>query len=188
MGWEVQHFQDVEVIRHNGEVPGYTTDMFLVPEKNIAVAMVMNTYSPMLGIRASRLPGSVLRILLGQEIIPGNEFLYMRIIYGLVMLIPVLQIIVVLTTLCRFRSLRKSAQPPMPLQIARYIALPLIWNAVIAYVLLVTLPGNFGADIPTMILFQPDVGWVAVFSGTFAIVWGFLRTSLFLRSQRDAML
>ncbi|HNE03854.1 MAG TPA: serine hydrolase domain-containing protein [Anaerolineales bacterium] len=184
MGWEVQHFQDVEVIRHNGEVPGYTADMFLVPEKNIAVAMVMNTYSPMLGIRASRLPSSVLRILLGQEIIPGNEFLYMRIIYGLVMLIPVLQIIAVLTTLRRFLSLQKSAQSSMPLQ----IALPLIWDAVIAYVLLVTLPGNFGADIPTMILFQPDVGWTAVLSGVFAIVWGFLRTSLFLRSQRDAML
>lgn len=184
MGWEVQHFQDVEVIRHNGEVPGYTADMFLVPEKNIAVAMVMNTYSPMLGIRAARLPSSVLRMLLGQEIIPGNEFLYMRIVYGLVMLIPVLQIIAVLTTLRRFRSLRKSAQSSMPLQ----IALPLVWNFIIAYVLLLTLPNTFGADIPTMILFQPDVGWTAVLSGVFAIVWGFLRTSLFLRSQRDAVL
>ena len=36
MGWEVQHFQDVKVIRHNGEVPGYTADMFLVPQNNLA--------------------------------------------------------------------------------------------------------------------------------------------------------
>jgi CubicO group peptidase (beta-lactamase class C family) len=88
MAWEVQHFQDVEVIRHNGQVPGYTTDMFLVPQKNIAVAMVMNTYSPMLGIRVSRIPSSVLRMLLGQAVIPGYEFPYMRIVYALVLLIP----------------------------------------------------------------------------------------------------
>src|SRR6266508_5860941 len=90
MAWEVQHFQDVEVIRHNGQVPGYTADMFLVPGKNLAVAMVMNTFSPMLGIRVQRVPSSVLRMLLGQEVIPGYEFLYMKIIYALVMLIPLL--------------------------------------------------------------------------------------------------
>ena len=49
MGWEVQQYQDVQVIGHNGAVPGYTTDMFLVPEKDLAVAMVMNTYSPNVG-------------------------------------------------------------------------------------------------------------------------------------------
>ncbi|KAA0271889.1 MAG: class A beta-lactamase-related serine hydrolase [Chloroflexi bacterium] len=178
MGWEVQHFQDVEVIRHNGEVPGYTTDMFLVPEEDMAVAMVMNTYSPMLGIRISRLPSSVLRMLLGQEIIPGNEFLYMRIVYALVMLIPVIHIIAVLTTTRRIRSWRKSVQSPTQVQIVRHVALPLVWNIVIAYVLLVTLPNTFGANIPTMILFQPDVGWVAVVSGIFAIVWGVVGTCI----------
>ncbi|MBE0684237.1 MAG: beta-lactamase family protein [Anaerolineales bacterium] len=178
MGWEVQHFQDVGVIRHNGEVPGYTADMFLVPQKNLAIAMVMNTYSPMLGIRLSRLPSSVLRMLLGQEIVPGNEFLFMRIIYAVVMLIPLLHIIAVLTTLRRNRSLRKSMRQPTRMQIARSIVLPLIWNAAIAYVLLVTLPSTFEANISTVILFQPDVGWVAAISGIFAIVWGIISTEI----------
>ena len=80
MGWEVQQYQNVQVIGHNGAVPGYTTGMFLVPEKDLAVALVMNTYSPMLGIRVSRVPSSVLRMLLGQEIIPGYEFPYMQIV------------------------------------------------------------------------------------------------------------
>jgi len=34
MGWEVQEYQDVHVIGHNGAVSGFTTGMFLVPEKN----------------------------------------------------------------------------------------------------------------------------------------------------------
>ena len=77
MAWEVQHFQDVEVIRHNGAFPGYKTDMFLVPQKSMAVVMVMNTYSPMLGVRISRVSSSVLRMLLDQEVIPGDEFPFM---------------------------------------------------------------------------------------------------------------
>ena len=178
MGWEVQHFQDVEVIRHNGEVPGYSADMFLVPQKNFAVAMMMNTYSPMLGIRVSRLPSSVLRMLLGQSVIPGFEFLHMQILYALVMVIPFLHIIGVFATFRSIRFWRGNSQPPTQMQIGRDVALPLIWNAVIAYVLLVTLPSTFGADIPTVILFQPDVGWVAAISGIFAILLGVIITCI----------
>ena len=185
MGWEVQHFQDVEVIRHNGQIPGYTTDMFLVPQQDIAVAMVMNTYSPMLGVRVSRLPSSVLRMLLGQEIIPGYEFPHMRIIYALVMLTPVLHIVAVLATLRSARSWRRSIQLRTWMQVARSIALPLIWNAAIAYVLLVMLPRAFDANISTVILFQPDVGWVSVNSGLFAIVWGVISTSIGISMLRQ---
>jgi CubicO group peptidase (beta-lactamase class C family) len=178
MGWKVHHFQDVEVISHNGEVPGYTTDMFLVREKNMAIAMIMNTYSPMFGIRVSRVPSNVLRMLLGQATIPGNEFLYMQIIYALVMLIPAVNIIAVVVTFRRVRFWRRSTQLPNQVQVTRYFAILFIWNAAIAYVLLVTLPTAFEANISTVILFQPDVGWVAVVSGVFAIVWGVISTGI----------
>ena len=144
-----------------GQFPGYTTDMFLVPQKHIAVAMVMNTYSPMLGVRVSRVPSSVLRMLLGQEIIPGNEFRDMRMIYALVMLVPFLHVLAVVSTFRRIRFGRQGRRLSPWIPIARHIGLPLIWNAAIAYVLLVKLPSAFGADLSTVILFQPDVGWVA---------------------------
>src|SRR5688572_21143962 len=178
MGWEVQLFQDVEVIRHNGAVPGYTTDMFLVPQKDLAIAMVLNTYSPMLGIRVSRIPANVLRILLAQPTIPGNEFLYMQIIYAVVMLIPLLHLIAVLATFRRIRYWRTSAQHPTQTQMVLFIALPLIWNAIIAYILLILLPSAFDANLGTLVLFQPDVGWIAIMSGIFAIGWGLLRTGI----------
>ena len=148
--------------------------------------LVMNTYSPMLGVRVSRLPNSVLRILLGQEIIPGYEFPYMRIVYALVMLIPLLHLIAVLTTFRRIRFWRRSTQLPTQMQIARYIALPLIWNTAIAYILLVTLPGVFGAKMSVILLFQPDVGWVAIISGFFAVGWGLLRTGIVISTLRQS--
>ncbi|HEX9331833.1 MAG TPA: serine hydrolase domain-containing protein [Anaerolineales bacterium] len=187
MGWEVQHFQDVEVIRHNGAIPGYTTDMFLVPEKNLAVAMVMNTFSPMLGIRVSRVPSSVLRMLLGQPVVPGYEFRYMQIVYAGVMLVPLLQLIAVAITFRRLRSWQMNRQRLTQWQAARFIALPLIWNALLAYVLLILLPIAFGADLPAILLFQPDVGWVAVISGIFAIVWEVINTSIGLSMWRQTV-
>ena len=179
MGWEVQHFQDVEVIRHNGQVPGYTTDMFLVPQKHIAIGMSMNTYSPMLGVRVARLPSSVLRMMFDQEVIPGYEFPHMRIIYALVMLVPLLHLIAVLATFRRIRYWRTNhAQRLTRSETVRFIALPFLWNIVIAYVLLIFLPMTFGANMRAMILFQPDVGWIEVIGGIFALVWGFLRTGI----------
>jgi len=188
MAWEVQHFQDVEVIRHNGQVPGYTTDMILVPQKHMAIAMVMNTFSPMFGVRVARLPSSVLRMLLGQEVIPGYEFPYMRVIYALVMLVPLLHLIAVLATLRRVRSWRSSVQLPTRMQVARYITLQVIWNAAIAYALLVALPIAFEANISTVILFQPDVGWVALVSGIFAIVWGVISTVIGISTLRQTVM
>jgi len=178
MGWEVQHFQDVQVLAHDEAVSGYTTVMFLVPEKNLAIAMVMNTYSPMLGFRVSRLPGNILRMLLGQVTIQLNEIRFRQIIYVLVMLIPLLHFLAVVMTLQRVRSWRSGSLLSPQTQIVRYVALPLIWNAAIAYVLLVTLPKAFEVDISTMILLQPDVSWVAAISGVFAIVWGMISTGI----------
>jgi CubicO group peptidase (beta-lactamase class C family) len=187
MGWEVQHFQDVEVIRHNGAIPGYTTDMFLVPEKNLAIAMVMNTYSPMLGIRVSRVPSSVLRMLLGQVIIPGYEFRQMQIVYAGVMLIPLLHLIAVLITFRRVRSWWMSTQRPTQIQAARFIVISLLWNAVVAYILLILLPLAFHANLGAVLLFQPDVGWIAIVSGIFAVVWGLLRTGIVILTFRQSV-
>lgn len=187
MGWEVQHFQDVEVIRHNGAVPGYTTDMFLVPEKNLAIAMTMNTYSPMLGVRVQRVPSSVLRMLLGQPVIPGYEFPSMRIIYAAAMLVPLSHLFAVLTTFRRIRSLRMTGRHLTKWEVARLIALPLIWNAVLAYVLLFLLPIAFAADLPAILLFQPDIGWVALISGIFAVVWGVISTGMGISVLRHTL-
>jgi len=188
MGWEVQQYQDVQVVGHNGAVPGYTTGMFLVPEKHLAVALVMNTYSPMLGIRVSRLPNSVLRMLLDQPIIPGYEFPYMRIVYAGVMLIPFLHLIAILATFRRIRYSRTTTQHPTQIiQVARFIALLLIWNAVVAYLLLILLPVTFDASLEAIILFQPDVGWIAVISGVFAIVWGVISTGIGISMLRQTV-
>jgi hypothetical protein len=75
------------------------------------------------------------------------------------MLVPLLHIIAALATFRRIRFWRKNTQLPTQMQVARYIALPFIWNATIAYLLLVALPSTFRAKMSVILLFQPDVGW-----------------------------
>ena len=124
-------------------------------------------------------------MLLGQVPIQLHEMLFRQIVYVLVMLIPLLHFLAVVMTLRRVRSWRSGSPLSPQTQIVRYVALPLIWNAAIAYVLLVILPKAFEVDISTMILLQPDVSWVAVASGVFAIVWGLLRTGIVVSTLRQ---
>jgi CubicO group peptidase (beta-lactamase class C family) len=75
MGWEVQQYQNVQVIGHNGAVSGYTTGMFLMPEKNLAVVLVMNTYSPMLGSVYQEFQAACCEYYLVRKSFPGMNFL-----------------------------------------------------------------------------------------------------------------
>jgi hypothetical protein len=151
----------------------------------MAIPLVMTTYTPMFGIRVQIVPASVLRMLLGQKVIPAYEFPHMRIVYAVVMLIPFLHILAIVGTSRRIRNLRQGTHVRMRMQIVLYVVLPVITNAVVAYVLLVTLPSVFGAKMPVILLCQPDVGWVAVISGVFAIVWGSLRTGIVISTLRQ---
>jgi hypothetical protein len=117
-------------------------------------------------------------MLLDQETIQLNEILFRQIIYVFLLLIPFLHIFAVVNTLRRGRSRRGGALLSTKRQIARHVAVPLIWNAALAYVLLVALPQAFEANFPVMILLQPDASWLAVVSGVFAIVWGIISTGI----------
>ena len=72
-------------------------------------------------------------------------------------------------------------------QAARFIVLPLIWNVLLAYLLLILLPIAFGADLPAILLFQPDVGWVVAISGILTVVWELLRTGIVISMVRKTV-
>ena len=57
----------------------------------------------------------------------------------------------------------------------------------LARLLLILLPITFGADLPVILLFQPDVGGVAVVSGIFAIVWGVMITGIRISMLRHTV-
>lgn len=171
MGWEVQAYQNIQVISHDGAVPGFTTGMFLVPGKDMAVAVMLNTQSPMLGNRVAGVPGNVLRLVMGQTIVPLAENPAMQIVYAFVMLTPLLQVVAVAKSIRRLRGWRARSERPTRNQIAWHIGWSVTLNAALAFTLLIGLPMASSADLATIVLFQPDVGWVAATGGASAIIW-----------------
>ncbi len=178
MGWEVQAYQDVRVISHDGAVPGFTTGMFLVPDKNIAIAVMMNTESPMLGNRVASVPGNVLRLLLGQSPLPIGEIPAMQIAYACVISTPLLQVLAIARGLRRLRGWRAQAQRPTQAEVACFLGWSIAWNTALACVLLILLPMVFRTNLEAMLLFQPDAGYAVVIAGGLAIIWGTGSTSV----------
>ena len=65
-----------------------------------------------------------------------------------------------------------------------HILLPLIPNLLVAS-LLVLLGGRMRG---VMWLFMPDLSWIALICGSFAVIWIFLRTVLILQAVRASSL
>ena len=171
LGWEVQRYQDVSVVSHNGAVPGFTTGMFLVPEKRLAVAVMLNTYSPMLGTRIEAVPGNVLRLLLGQAIVERHEFVEMQLAYVVLMGIPWLEGVAIVESLRRIRRWHAGPRRPSRARVLSFMLGTLSWTILLAAVLLIVLPNTFDADLPSMVLFQPDVGWAVMLGAAIALLW-----------------
>ena len=97
-------------------------------------------------------------------------------------LIPLLQIAGVAATLLQLRRWRQGLErrPSRGRMWGQHILLPLIPNLLVALTLIPMLSRMRGF----LMLFMPDISWIAMICGSFAVVWSFLRTGLILRTLR----
>jgi hypothetical protein len=96
-------------------------------------------------------------------------------------LIPLLQIVGVVTTLRRLRCWRRhpTLRPGCGRVWGQHILLPLIPNLSLAAILAYLRSSGL---IRFMHLYMPDLSWIARISGGFAGIWAFLRTRLILHA------
>ena len=102
-------------------------------------------------------------------------------------LIPALQIVGVAATLRRLLRWHQdpSSHPRGGRKWGRYILLPLIPDLLISLPLL----GLLWTDtLDVMLLFMPDVSWIALVCGSFALAWMVVRTGLVLWTLRKPSL
>jgi hypothetical protein len=100
------------------------------------------------------------------------------------LLIPLLQIAGVAATLRLLRRWRRdpALRPSRGRMWGLHILPPLIPNLLVALTLLPMLGKMRGY----LMLFNPDVSWVALICGSFAGIWTFLRTGLILQTLRKS--
>jgi CubicO group peptidase (beta-lactamase class C family) len=183
MGWFASEIGQAKAVWHTGIVPNSFSYMALLPEQKKGVALFFNTYGYLMTPSLSEVGTGVATLLAGEQPAP-MQFGFMSWVQRGFLLIPLLQIIGVVTTLRLLRHWRREpmSRPSGGRKWGLHVLLPLGFNLLVASTLIPLL----GATRGFWMLFMPDFSWIAIICGGFAGIWAFLRTGLVLGALRKA--
>jgi CubicO group peptidase (beta-lactamase class C family) len=181
MGWFVEDTAQGTRIWHNGQVPDYFAYMALLPEQKRGMVLLVNANQMMLNFALAEVGAGAADLLAGA---PPASFPWGVIPWTLrsFLLIPVIQIGGVIATLRRLRGWQRDpGRRPGHVRLwLLHIVLPILLNLA----LVVFAVGLLASDLWQMILlFMPDLSWLILICGGFALVWIFVRTWLILRAE-----
>jgi len=182
MGWISEGTGESRIVSHSGIVPDFGGFMALVPEQKKGLVLLFNVNHAMMKMTLDEMGMGAAERLAGQTPAPA-QFGAGPWVMRAMLLIPLLQIVGVIATFLLLRQWRHHPeQRPSSARLwGLHILLPLIPNlSLVALPLLLRAKGMFGFTK----FFMPDVAWIALIGGSWAVVWSFLRTGLILRTWR----
>ena len=183
MGWYIEEHDLMKIIHHTGMIPDFYTYMALLPGQKKGIVMLINANHFMNELTLTEVGKGLTVLLAGKQPAPIRFGTIPWVLRSL-LLVPLLQIVGVVATLKALgRWHRNPQQRPNQeriwgLHILPSITINLIPIASGLALLISDLRGFF-------MLFMPDISWLALISGSFALVWTFLRTGLILRTLRN---
>jgi CubicO group peptidase (beta-lactamase class C family) len=180
MGWFVQQTDQGTRLWHNGQVPDYFAYMVLLPEQRRGLVLLTNTNQMALNFALLGVGEGAAALLAGAK----PDSLPLGLISWLLrsfLLIPLLLMLDVLVTWRRVkgRQLANGRRPGVT-QLWKWRILPptllYLTLALLAFILLLSNLRRF------ILLFMPDLAWLVLLCGGFALVWSLMRIR-FLRSS-----
>jgi CubicO group peptidase (beta-lactamase class C family) len=182
MGWYIEEQDQTKIIYHTGMIPDFYTYMALLPEQKRGVVLLVNANHFTNELTLTEVGAGVTALLAGNSLAPIQ---FGAIPYALrsLLLIPLLQIVGVVATLRLLGRWRQDPRRrPSRTRIWGFHLLPsMVLNLIPIASGLALLTSNLRGFL---LLFMPDLSWLALISGGFALVWSFLRTGLILRALR----
>ena len=196
MGWWVRPDFDIAshnqasytapiAIYHEGSWANFRSLVALIPQKNIGVAVLMNTNDPAIDSTYAMVGWNVLAIYSGYKpssYPPSEDFVrqHARLLFTGIILI-------LLASLIWFsRKLRYLKQQANGIASRRlllgYVLFPLLIDAFIAWYILARELPQSNTTVWLTLRLAPDLGLLTVLVLTFTIGWGVLRTLLVLRA------
>ena len=184
MGWFVEETSQGTRIWHNGQVPDFFAYMALLPEQQRGMVLLVNANQMMLNFALEGIGAGAVDLLAGVQpasvpwgVIPWTLRSFL--------LIPIAQAIGVFTTSRRLRRWRLDpSRCPGRIRLwLLHILLPIVLNLVLVAAAFGLLTANLRQMI---LLFMPDLSWLVLICGGFALVWIFVRTALVIRTYRTA--
>jgi CubicO group peptidase (beta-lactamase class C family) len=182
MGWYASDVGETKVIWHTGLVPDACAYMALLPEQKKGVILLLNADHFMMEPVLTEMGTGMAAMLAGEQP-PPLQLGFIPWMMRSLLLIPLFQIVGVVTTLRRLRGWRRHPErrPEGERPWMRHVLLPLIPNLLLMCFPLLLLLGPMRGF---WMLFMPDVSWTALVSGGFAGIWAVLRTGLVSRALR----
>jgi hypothetical protein len=200
MGWIIEETGQTKIVWHSGTCPDFFAYMAIVPEQKKGVVLLVNANHLMMDkMTFTELGANVAKLLAGERPITNRFDAVPWALRGLA-LIPALQIVGVAATLRRLLRWHQdpNSHPLGARKWGRYILLPLIPDLLVSLPLLsllwtstldVPLGGMLGSGtLDVLLLFMPDVSWIALICGSFALAWMAMRTGLDLWTLRKRAL
>jgi CubicO group peptidase (beta-lactamase class C family) len=183
MGWYAGDIDQTQIAWHAGMVPDFSSYMAILPEQKKGIVLLFNADHFLMNPILGEVGEGAARLLAGLGPEPARLGFIPWMMRGL-LLIPVLQIIGVVTTLGLLKRWRQdsTSRPDGTRKWGLYILLPLIPNLLVASTLL---PLR-GAMRGFWMLFAPDFSLIALICGSFAGAWAVLRTGLILGALRSS--
>ena len=183
MVWIIEETARTRIVSHPGTLPNFFAYMAILPEQKKGVVLLVNANQLMMDLAQWEFGAGVAKQLAGERSVPNRSGAIIPRALRSLPLIPALQIAGVAATLRRLRRWQQdpSSHPSGGRKWGRYILLPLVPD------LLVSLPlvGLLWTDtLDVMLVYMPDVSWIALVCGSFALVWMVVRTGLVLRTLR----
>ena len=185
MGWFINDRDQVRIVSHSGVVPDFFAYMAIVPEQKKGLVLLLNAdHFLMSNFALEEVGMGAATLLAGTRPDPVRWGIVIPWVLRGLLLIPALQILGVAATLLRLRSWRQhpNSRPTRGQKWVLHILLPMIPNLTVAATPIALAASPLRGFL---LLFAPDISWMARICGSFAAIWIFLRTGLILRTLRN---
>jgi hypothetical protein len=183
MGWIITPTSQGNRIWHDGTNPDYFSYMALLPDQNRGMVLLVNANQLVMNFALAEIGGGATSLLAGVQpestpwaVVPWSLRAFL--------IIPVLQILGVFITLRAVRRWRKNASR-RPGSVCKWfhIVLPAILNLVLVYCALYLFTSGL---FKFWLYFMANLTWLALISGSFALIRTFVRTRLILRTLQES--
>jgi CubicO group peptidase (beta-lactamase class C family) len=182
MGWFIDDRGPTRIVWHDGVVHDFFAYMAILPERKQGIVLLLNADSFVMVPALGEFGEGVGSLLAGGRPARSRFGVMPWLLLGLP-LIPALQIVGVIATLRQLRRWQRepTSRPSGRRMWALQILLPTIPNLLVAASPIALLASPLRRFL---FLSAPDVSWLALISGSFAAIWGIVRTGLVLRTVR----
>jgi CubicO group peptidase (beta-lactamase class C family) len=184
MGWFIDGQDQNRIVWHNGVVPDFFAYMAILPGQNKGLVLLMNAdHFLMSNFALLEVGTGAAALLAGAQPNPVRWGVVIPWALRGLLLIPVFQIIGVAATLRRLRRWRRhpNSRPSRRRMWVLHILLPMIPNLLVAGTPIALVASPLRGFL---LLFAPDISWIARICGSLAGIWIFVRTGLILWTLR----